>query len=209
MVWQGRGITRNGVVALLLTLALCVPITFAQSEPARAQSISAPVCGAAATQPSTASAALAAQATLCAVNRERAARGLQRLSWQAQLASEAQAYSQQMVAQGFFSHVAPGGMDLHRRNASYMCGRVNWHLGETLAWEAGPQNTPEGVVAAWLGSPPHRKLLLDPSFHDIGVGVASGVPVSDVGVPGSTYAIELGVRGGIRGTAACRASTAR
>ena len=39
---------------------------------------------------------------------------------------------------------------------------------------AAGQQTPEAVVAAWMNSAGHRANILNPSFRDIGVGVAKG-----------------------------------
>jgi uncharacterized protein YkwD len=67
-----------------------------------------------------------------------------------------------------------------------------WTVGETLAWGWGTRATPAATVDSWLASPPHRRILLDAAYRDIGIGVALGIPVDDL--DGATYAAELGVR---------------
>jgi uncharacterized protein YkwD len=44
---------------------------------------------------------------------------------------------------------------------------------------------------AWMHSPPHRRVILDRSFREIGIGVARGVPVPDQG-DGATFVLDLG-----------------
>jgi uncharacterized protein YkwD len=82
------------------------------------------------------------------------------------LDSVAQAYSEQMAAQGFFAHVAPDGSDLRgrlqKRGYSY---RV---AGENLGLAAGP-------VAAHFGieqSPGHLRNLIDSRYTRLGLGIA-------------------------------------
>jgi uncharacterized protein YkwD len=48
--------------------------------------------------------------------------------------------------------------------------RYTWSgLGENIAYN---QADASSVVASWMNSPPHRRNMLDPSFTDIGVGLA-------------------------------------
>jgi uncharacterized protein YkwD len=43
-----------------------------------------------------------------------------------------------------------------------------------LSWGTGSYALAPSVVQRWLASPPHRALLLSPSFDRIGIGVAHG-----------------------------------
>ena len=56
---------------------------------------------------------------------------------------------------------------------------------------AGPARfgSAESIVAAWMASPPHRRVLLGRSYRDIGVGAATGDPFGGGGI---TFAAELG-----------------
>ena len=47
-------------------------------------------------------------------------------------------------------------------------------LGEDLAWGTGSDAQPEAIVQAWMDSPPHRRIMLDCRFSQLGVGIAAG-----------------------------------
>jgi uncharacterized protein YkwD len=134
-----------------------------------------------------------AETTLCLVNSERAAAGLEPVQPDARLARAALAYSREMVAGGYFQHVAPSGDGPVERvkQTGWLRRRSNWSLGETLAWGTGQLGTPEGVVAAWMRSPGHRRIVLRPEFRLVGIGIAAGTPY---GAPGSgeTFTAEFG-----------------
>ena len=44
-----------------------------------------------------------------------------------------------------------------------------WFIGEDLAWQPFRRATARRVAAAWLASPKHREVLLDPRFSHLGV----------------------------------------
>jgi Cysteine-rich secretory protein family len=138
----------------------------------------------------------AASVTLCLINRERAARRLPPLAWQPELAMMAIGHSEDMLRRRFFSHVTPDGADFRLRvdRTSYVSAAPTWRVGEVLAWASEPIDTPADIVAAWLASPLHRRLLLDRHYRDIGVGVVAGIPVAGVAGAGATYTAELGTR---------------
>lgn len=140
----------------------------------------------------------AAAATLCLLNRERARRALPRLRVHRSLQRAGRHYARAMVRGRFFSHTAPTGASMvdRLRDVGYATVNRSWRVGEALAWGLGTRATPAATVAAWLGSPPHRHLLLDATFRDVGIGVAPGVPITGVhdARAGATYAVELGVR---------------
>ena len=98
-----------------------------------------------------------------------------------------------MARHNYFDHRSPGGSTpaARARNAGYLRGVNAWRVGETLAWGTGTLGTPESTVQAWLNSPPHRELLLDPGFRDFGLGIAAGAPESGVS-GGATYTMLLG-----------------
>jgi uncharacterized protein YkwD len=136
----------------------------------------------------------AATATVCLLNRERAARGLARLREHPMLAGAGRRYAREMVRDGFFSHTSPDGTSMVDRlaTAGYARADLAWTVGETLAWGWGTRATPAATVDSWLASPPHRRILLGAAYRDVGIGVATGIPVDDR--DGATYAAELGVR---------------
>jgi uncharacterized protein YkwD len=130
------------------------------------------------------------EAVVCEINRVRADRGLGGFTEDRRLQRTAGAHARDMVARHFFSHLTPEGRRAsdRLRAAGYITGRVPWHVGETLAWGRGRLSTPWAVVAAWMRSPSHRRILLGP-FLEIGVGIARGVPA---GVRGATYTADFG-----------------
>jgi uncharacterized protein YkwD len=133
----------------------------------------------------------AAGETLRALNRSRAAHHVAPLHADARLARAARGHSRDMVALGYFEHVSPSGDDLRSRvtRTGWVRGRHRWRLAETLAWGAGPLRTPRAIVDAWLHSPPHRRIVLDPRLRDVGVGVVAGTPGHGSGL---TYTADFG-----------------
>ncbi len=113
-------------------------------------------------------------AVRCLINEQRAAIGLGALRPDRRLAVAASRYSDEMVRDGFFSHVSPSGSTfVQRARAAGVRGST---LGETIAWGQGELATPASIVASWMASPPHRGILLGRMFHRIGLGIASGSP---------------------------------
>jgi uncharacterized protein YkwD len=151
-------------------------------------------CSGALDEPTAATTATAADAIACLVNQERARRGLRPLIRDASLTQAARRHAADMVRRTFFSHVTPGGTTLgdRLRHVGYGEGR-SWRAGEALGWGTGDRATPDALVDEWLASPPHRRILLDAGFHELGVGVAAGAPRPTAAGSGATYALDLGV----------------
>lgn len=105
-------------------------------------------------------------AILSRINALRKSSELAALAADARLDEIAQAYSDRMAEEGFFSHVAPDGADLRSRLTR--AGYVYRHAGENLGMAGGP-------LAAHFGiehSPGHRRNLLDPGYRRVGIGVS-------------------------------------
>jgi uncharacterized protein YkwD len=97
-----------------------------------------------------------------------------------------------MVRLGFFAHVSPSGSSFIQRIVSAGYGRWT-RLAENLGWGAGLRATPEGIVQAWMASPPHRHNLLDRRLRQIGVGIALGAPaITSEQAPAATYTADFG-----------------
>jgi uncharacterized protein YkwD len=128
----------------------------------------------------------ARSATLCLLNRERAARGLDALHADRKLASAAQGHAADMVDRRYFAHgnygvrIARTGWGRHRRR---------YTIGENLGYGAGGDATPRAIVAAWMESAGHRSNILERHFRAIGIGIASGTPDGDAG---ATYSTDFG-----------------
>ena len=141
--------------------------------------------------------ARSAVAVACEINLERATRGLRQLSAEPRLATAAVRHTRHMVRRRYFSHVAPGGRTMtdRLRRAGYVPDDTPWAVGETLAWGTDRLSTPASVVAAWMHSPAHRRVLLARRYRELGVGVTIGTPLAQPRGTGATYAAELGVVG--------------
>jgi uncharacterized protein YkwD len=99
------------------------------------------------------------QRMLSVVNRSRETRGLPELRMHARLSKEALKHSKHMAGTGAISHTS-NLADLVRR----VGGSV---FGEDLAKGRGLQ----GIRDAWLRRADTRRILLDPRFHNVGIGV--------------------------------------
>ena len=72
-----------------------------------------------------------------------------------------------------FSHAACG------RDAFYWFRRLgftrgSWRAGENLAMGTGQLGTARANMSGWLRSPTHRRVLLSPSFRQVGIALARG-----------------------------------
>jgi uncharacterized protein YkwD len=105
--------------------------------------------------------ATAADPTVTAVNAERMRHGLKPLAQHQTLQRSATAFAHRLVRTDRFAH------DTRIR----VPGTRFRRLGEALA-QGGPAFTPADAVRAWMGSPPHRRLLLSRRFTHAGAGAA-------------------------------------
>lgn len=131
----------------------------------------------------------ARQAFVCLMNSYRRHRGRARLRQSGRLIAAAGGHSRAMVRRRFFSHLAPGGVDLKARlsRARYLTSR-SWYIGENIAYTT---RRPINVFNGWLDSPPHRANILERRFREIGVGVAAGTPRTR---RGATITADFGLR---------------
>jgi uncharacterized protein YkwD len=132
---------------------------------------------------------------LCAIGAERTARGLAVVRENPQLTVAAQRHADDMVVGQYFDHVSPAGTTVGDRVkvTGYIDGRTDWALGETIAWAQEPLDTAAGLVQSWLASPPHRAILLDGGFRDVGIGVARGL-TDGSSAAGATAVLDFGFR---------------
>ena len=107
-------------------------------------------------------------------------RGGRAAPWRAddRLQLAARRHAEDMVERDYFSHDSPGGRDLvdRIRRTGWPSGRSGWRAGEVLAWGTREAGTPRSIVAAWMRSPGHRRVLMDEGFDVAGIGVARGAP---------------------------------
>jgi uncharacterized protein YkwD len=100
-----------------------------------------------------------------------------------------------MVRRHYFSHTSLGGTTLPERirRTGYLRATNDWLVGENLAWGTRAKGTARQILRMWMASPSHRRVLLMPSFRDVGLGVEWGVPDRRL-AGGSTYTVNFGVR---------------
>jgi uncharacterized protein YkwD len=102
-------------------------------------------------------------AVVCVLNDARADHGLPPMHANAALDRAAQHWTNTMVAGGSLSH----GTDLGGRISA---AGFRWAtVGESIGSGYG---TPNQIVNAWLASPIHCQIVLDPAYADIGAGVS-------------------------------------
>lgn len=171
---------------LLVLGSLASAIAVAPAAPAEARSGG---CARAQASIAQVSPRVIGSAVLCLVNRERDAENLPALREHARLRAAARRFSREMVARRFFDHVSPSGSTLTSRAQGAGYGARS--LGENIGWGSGGLATPAAIVRAWMNSPPHRAVILNGSYRDAGVGVASGSPL---GGAGATFVLDVGTR---------------
>jgi uncharacterized protein YkwD len=161
---------------------------------ARPPAADAASCAGASAVPGDASASRLARAVVCVSNLVREAHGLRELRVNPQLASAARRHSLDMVRRGYFAHTGPSGDSFVQRirDAGYLSSARSWFVGENLAWGWGAAGSPSRVVRAWMHSPEHRKILLRPSYGEVGVGVVQGGPHPKA-APEATFTADFGV----------------
>jgi uncharacterized protein YkwD len=141
--------------------------------------------------------ALIRSATLCLINRERAAHGEQPLRPNRRLRRAAQAHSESMAFGDYFEHSGPRGQTplARMRAAGYISSsRIGYEVGENIAWGTLSLATPRAIVAAWMRSPGHRANILDRHYRETGIGVSPHPPVSLAhGQAGAIYTQDFGV----------------
>lgn len=103
-------------------------------------------------------------------NQSRADNNLGNLTQNAKLTAAAQAKANDMMAKQYFAHVSPDNKQpwdfISAQGYSYQGAGENLGVGFFQA---------EGLEDAWMNSPGHRANILNSSFKEIGVGIASGI----------------------------------
>lgn len=106
------------------------------------------------------------------VNKVRVEHGLRRLRGAPRLRTAARSHTKAMLDFGYFGHESVDGTTVGERIKRYYSSRGwhSWSVGEALMATQGGTAEPSAVVATWMSSPPHRKILLLPSWKDLGIG---------------------------------------
>lgn len=97
------------------------------------------------------------------VNETRRASGLAELRASEDLTGSARNYARYMLRNDYFGHLA-----------SIRAGGSFRFLGETLAWHSGCRPRVAATFSRWMASPPHRAVLMSPTYRFIGTGPVNG-----------------------------------
>lgn len=107
-----------------------------------------------------------AQQVIELTNRERAKVNLPPLRANPELTASAQWMAHDLAAYNYFAHEDHTGRSINRRLPDF--GYTGYSaIGENIA---GGRPTPAAVVNGWMHSAGHRANMLNPDFHEIGVG---------------------------------------
>ena len=98
-----------------------------------------------------------------AINHSRDIRGLAPLVVSDDLRSSSRSYVRRMLSSGFFGHPAQV-----LTSPAFRC------VGEVLSMHDGANARVGHTLRAWLASPSHRAVLLNPMFRNVGAARASG-----------------------------------
>jgi uncharacterized protein YkwD len=94
-----------------------------------------------------------------------------RLRWSTTLSVTANRHSADMATRDYFSHYTPSGVSPFTRmraaGYNYRAAGENIAAGRSLAM-------PRAVVQAWLRSPGHCQVIMNPKYRELGVGRVEG-----------------------------------
>jgi len=123
-----------------------------------------------------------AGAMLRELNRMRAANHLPALREDQHMDGGAASHSRDMARRRYFAHGAWPGRVMAAAGGARS-------IGEVIGWrvQSSPGAEASAMVREWLGSPPHRRVLLDGDFSRIGIGRATS---SQNGHPTALYTVD-------------------
>jgi uncharacterized protein YkwD len=110
-------------------------------------------------------------------NEIRGRSGFPPLAKEGTLSAVAQAYSDDMLRRGFFSHTNPEGLTVKDRLSPYFSGSIR-SLGENI-WEgsnvsaANREALARKIMNSWMSSSGHRENILGADYTHLGVGVTA------------------------------------
>ena len=139
-------------------------------------------------------------AVVRAMNRVRVADGLRPLRTSPSLRAAARGHSRAMLEKGFFAHESADGTAFSERIRRHYPSRGwrTWSVGEALLASQGSDVEATAIVDSWLESPPHRAIILSPSWRDAGIGAlyASAAPKAFGGTATLVVTADFGLRDG-------------
>src|SRR5215831_12405510 len=99
------------------------------------------------------------------LNSARERNGLEKLEWNAKLATAAQAHAEELARHGDLSHVFPGELPLEQR-----VGATGERFDAVAENVAATDNVDDAHVGL-MNSPGHRANILSPKYNALGIGV--------------------------------------
>jgi uncharacterized protein YkwD len=186
----------RGHIGATLVAAPLIWLGIFASQAAVARTASAP-CQGASLSPNAANSASVDAATLCLIDEVRIAHRLHPLRSNSELRTLASSQVRNMVSLNYFADDRPPGLTPMSLIAAtrYPARATSVSIGQNIGWGTGPYATPASMVAAWMASPEHRRIILTRQYRDAGVGMTPAVPpLVGQNLVGATYAIEFAVR---------------
>jgi uncharacterized protein YkwD len=110
------------------------------------------------------------ESVVAQINVVRRSHGLPLVRLSRDLLRSAGGHSRAMATYGFFAHQSRDGTVFWQRiKREYRkAGYRAWSVGETIAFSSDRLDG-AGTVRIWMNSPPHRKVLLNPLWREVGV----------------------------------------
>ena len=105
------------------------------------------------------------------INVLRARRGLPNVVINANLRKGALGHTVSMARHGYFTHDSRDGTAWDQRVLRHYrrSPASSWSIGENMLWAAAEIDGRD-AIAMWMASPSHRAILIDPEWHEVGVG---------------------------------------
>jgi uncharacterized protein YkwD len=117
------------------------------------------------------------------LNRVRAGHHLSAVREDKRMDRGALGHSRDMARRGYFAHGSWTGRVMAAAGSARS-------VGEVLGWrvQSSPNSEATNLVREWLGSPPHRQVLLSDRFTRIGIGRATSTSASN---PTALYTVDF------------------
>jgi uncharacterized protein YkwD len=162
-------------VRFCLRTAVLLAFACTLGAPGTAAAAGPVACESAQARPAKVSERVVVRSTLCLLNAERRRHGLRPLRLNQHLTRAARGHSQDMARHGYFDHTSRNGSSFvdRIRRTGYLSGAGSWKVAENIAWGTDHLGSPRAITRAWMDSPGHRANILDGSYREIGIGVAT------------------------------------
>ncbi len=114
--------------------------------------------------------------TVTLINDERKRQGLGELGVDGALTTAARRHAKDMCDHNNFSHTGTDGSNFTTRSKD--AGYGGFAVGEVIGWN---HTSAESIFNGWMGSPPHKEILMKGDISKIGVGWSGNCVVGVVG----------------------------